>query len=367
MVSIKRLALRRLVGPLGAALLGGALWVSWAGAASPRFESLPSGQVTHTPTLDSQPDQVAASERVAGIYPALPPPGQMPTVLQGTRYVTVFSTEEAARQHSKGGFPRAIGAPVRTIPGVDKKPPPPSCFTAADQYHLKTEPQPWPDYSQEQVGIHGAVRGSPAAQRYQGAHVRALHREHLVVDGPDKATLHMTDVWVDPSTLGVRLIGKAKLTLMQLAVGPSDVRVFAARDPSGDMVHFVVQVPRPDQQSMGYWGRSVTAMVGSSAISSDCGHARMALPTVPGVGERATVQADVLLPSLHERLGPAAAGKGGATAIGTASPRAMGGPKEIRLRTLLVHLSVSQTASDPAPVISVSFGWRGREKRVQTY
>ncbi len=367
MVSLKRLALRRLVGPLGAALLGGALWASWAGAASPRFESLPSGQVTHTPTLDSQPDQVAASERVAGIYPALPPPGQMLTVLQGTRYVTVFSTEEAARQHSKGGFARAVRAAVGTIPGVDKKLPPPSCFTAADQYHLKTDPQPWPAYSQEQVGIHGAVRGSPAAQRYQGAHVRAVHREHLVIDGPDKVTLHMTDVWVDPSTLGVRFIGKAKLTLVQLAVGPGDVKVFSARDPSGDEVHFVVQVPRSDPQSPVYWGRHLTARVGNKELSSDCGRVRIGLPTVPGVGERATVQVDVRLPSLHERSGPAVAGKGGATAIGTASPRAMAGPKEIRLRTLLVHLSVSQTASDPAPVISVSFGWRGREKRVETY
>jgi hypothetical protein len=236
MTSSRRSALRWVTGPLAAALSGGALWVSLAVAASPSFESLPSGRVTQTPTVDHQPDQLAANEKVAGIYPALPPPGQMPTILEGTRYLTVFGTEKEAEQHSQGGLARAMSAAVGSLPGVEPKPPPLSCFTVADQYHLKADPQPWPDYSQAQVSIHGAVRGSPAAQRYQGANVRALHREQLVVDGPDKATLHMTDAWIDPSTLGVRLIGQAKLTLVQLALGPGEVKVFAARDPSGEAV-----------------------------------------------------------------------------------------------------------------------------------
>ncbi|MBW2455630.1 MAG: hypothetical protein JRI68_14015 [Deltaproteobacteria bacterium] len=347
--------------------LGGALWVSFAGAASPAFQSLPLGQVSRTPTLDKQPEQVRANEKVTGFYPALPPAGQMAHAIEGTRYVTVFSTEEAARQHSQGGLSRAMGAALAKLPGVEKEPPPLSCFVAADQYHLKTDPQPWPSHAQEQVGVHGAVRGSPAAKQFHGTDVRALHREQLVRDGPDRASLHMTDVWLDPTTLGVRLIGKTKLTLAQLAAGPAGVTVFAARHGDGEAVHFVVQVPRPDEPAFGYWGRHLMASIGNQSSSSDCGHVRLELPAVPGVGERAMVQVDVALSSPEAPMEPDAGGTGGTVGTPTFGPSVMGGLKELRVRTLLVHLSVSQTATDPEPVVSVSFGWLGREKIMQTY
>ncbi len=349
-----------------AVFLGGALWASFAAAAAPVFSSLPVGQISRTPSLSGQPEQVPAGEKVTGFHPALPPAGQMAHAIEGTRYITVFSTEEAARQHSQGGLSRAMAAAVGKIPGVDKEPPPLSCFVAADQYHLKADPQPWPTHVQEQLGIHGAVRGSPAAKQFQGATVRALHQERLERDGPDRATLHMTDVWLDPTTLGVRLVGKTKLTLAQVAAGPAGVKVFAARNDDGEALHFVVQVPRPDGQGSGYWGRHLMASVGNQSTSSDCGHVRLELPTMVGVGERARVQVEIALSSPEPVHGPAA---GGAAAAGTAtaSPMAPGGGKEIRLRTLLVHLGVSQTATDSEPVVTVSFGWLGRQRVIQMY
>jgi len=348
-------------GALG--LLGGGL----AGAAAPSFSSLPIGEVSRTPSVDGQPEQVAANEKVPGFYPALPPANQMGHVVEGTRYVTVYGTEEAARQHSQGGFSRAMGAALGKVPGLDKEPPPRFCFVAADQYHLKGDPQPWPNHTQEQVGIHGAVRGSPAAKQFHGAEVRALHREQMVMDGPDRATLHMSDVWLDPTTLGVRLIGNSKLTMAKLAAGPSGVTVFGARNRDGETVHFVVHVPRKDEQAFGYWGRHLMAMMGNQSTSSDCGHLRLELPAIPGVGERATVQIEIELSSPDDRQDRDAGGVGGAVGTPTFMPSPMASMKEVRVRTLLVHLSVSQTASDTEPVVSVSFGWLGREKRMQSY
>jgi hypothetical protein len=37
--------------------------------------------------------------------------------------------------------------------------------------------------------------------------------------------------------------------------------------------------------------------------------------------------------------------------------------REARIRDLAVHLSVSKTSLDREPVVAVSFGWAGRERR----
>jgi hypothetical protein len=43
---------------------------------------------------------------------------------------------------------------------------------------------------------------------------------------------------------------------------------------------------------------------------------------------------------------------------------AAGPVREIRIRSLAVHLSVSQLSADRQPVYSVSFGWQGKPRAV---
>jgi hypothetical protein len=77
---------------------------------------------------------------------------------------------------------------------------------------------------------------------------------------------------------------------------------------------------------------------------SDCGHARVRLDA-DGGGSAATIQVEVVMRPAKDEV------EHSATVA-----------REIRVRSLAVHLSVSQTSSDREPVLSVSFGWLGRPR-----
>lgn len=330
-----------------AALLGTA---AAASARVPRFTALPVGPLERPPAQSLAPGSVSAKEHVKGIVLALQPVAEYAP--GPPKYAQIFSSQRDAKEFRGRGF---------TAPGQKNV-----CFDVMQAFEGGSAGD-WPPANTKHptVMLKSAV---PAAARSRGFHmggVTAVHREELVMAGGHSKLL-VTDAWIDPQTLGVRLIGSHTLPLRRVATGPGNVAVYAFRD--GHDVHFIVTPPEPpkmarDKQglvagvkgmlhlpssSIGMASMFVSRMTRQLTVSgsdgnmgsSDCGHLRVRLSATPGHGEAATVLARVALPPL-----------------GSDDPKT----REVRLRSLAIQLSISQTPSESTPALSVSFGWAGRE------
>jgi hypothetical protein len=337
------------------------------------YRDLPVVELGKMPAADSVPLEIGPREKVDGVYPTLPPPQQHNYGIKGMRYLNVFSNEKAAKEFALNGWSGNLQQ-VEAQPG--KAPPPSPCFTIAEQYHLQGDERDWPMQFEEAPSMQGVEKNSPAAQQYVGypnaVGVRAVRMEQLVLEESGKASLATTEVWVDPATAGVRLIGRQTIALVPVARGPAGVRVFAARDKEGGAIHYVLHVPRNNDPSTMHFGRSHVVMRPMGSGSSDCGHSRVTLRAAPGSGDQATVQMELLLPPTDEEKAQLAAAEAAAQSpnpilgvLGTSD--SMPPIKEIRTRSLLVHLGASRSATDEALVPTVSFGWNGRERRMQIF
>ena len=332
-----------------------------ASGAAPRVGSLPRGTITPSPVLGERPRAIAATEKVDGIHPALPPDAQASKYPKGARYITVYGTAADAAEHEKHGF-------VNQDASGNAK----ACFTVADYWHMQNGATEWPMQQGSRASMHSALPGSEAAKQYnQQIGPQALHVERLMVDPNGSASMRFTDAWLDTSTLGARLIREANLPLAKVAKGPSGVTVFAARDTAQDAIHFVVHTPRSERDASAIGTRHFMVMRGGQMGNSDCGFARISLRNAPGAGESGAVQIEVVLPGdKAEAQEPERPIKRAALAALLGKPFAPSKPptpREIRVRTLMVHMSVSQGASGKEPVASVSFGWQGRERRMQVF
>ena len=342
-------------------LLGRAL------AAGTTFERLPQGLLSTLPNGDTRPDEIPGREKVAGIYPAVPPDQYANYGIKGTRYVSLFTNEAEAEQYGAGNLGSALSAAVAGLVEAARPQelrPGPACFVVADQWQMQRGSDEWPLAFERQPSIQGVEKGSPAAQQFPDVGVQAVHLESLSVEGT-KATLQMRDAWIDPGTSGVRLVAESKMPLQLVAEGPPGVKVFAAREDGNNVVHFVVQVLRADERSSMYVGNHMMLFRGGESGHSDCGHARISLQSAPASGDRGWVQLDLVLPADEEEP-PAVEADAGDPSSPLGGYGAMV-VKEVRIRTLQVHLAVSQASSDATPVVSVGFGWQGRERRMETY
>lgn len=335
---------------LAVALASGA---TVASARAVRFARLPVAHLDAPPAGSLVPGSIAGTEHAKGIVAVRSPvssydPGP-------ARYVELYSSAKDAKEYRSRG-----------LPGPDSKD---VCFAVMQTFGFHQDHPAWPTA----VSAHPTVMletAVPAAARAAGMHmggVTAVHREELVTSGAS-AKLSVTDAWVDPRTLGVRLLGSHTLPLARVAVGPGHVAVYAFRD--GHTVQFVVTAPEMPQpraadhglvagmQAMlgdtpGVKVNAMPAFVGSMTRqlissgssgdmgSSDCGHIRVRLDVTPGHGDAASVSAQVALPPLEPDPG---------------------GNPEVRLRPLAIQLSASQTPSESIPTCSVSFGWAGPER-----
>ena len=178
----------------------------------------------------------------------------------------------------------------------------------------------------------------------------------------------MVDGWLDARTGGVRLVKRWSMPLAAVADGPSGMKVWAARQ--GGKVHFVVAAPSTNAMSerskafVSGMTRSLQLQKGQTFGHSDCGHQRFTLGAKTAGGESATVRADVVISIENpqdEEKGSGSLGKV-FDVIGVRREAAVPALGEIRTRSLNVYASVSQTASDPHPVPSVSFGWSGKPR-----
>jgi hypothetical protein len=79
--------------------------------------------------------------------------------------------------------------------------------------------------------------------------------------------------------------------------------------------------------------------------ASGCTHLRVPLRVERGGAESVSILAAAELPPLER-----------------GDARAAKAPAEVRMRPLRIHASVSWTSRDPAPVMTLSFGWEARAR-----
>lgn len=358
---------------LALVILGGAASRAPAAHADTiKFASLPTGQVTQHPVGEA-PKAIAAAEKVPGFIVARPP--SEPRTGGKFDFVMMFSSAKAAKDFSTGnGFgmtdethdvcfsERAVdldidesGGPAEWSPSLEPG------------VHMAPHFLPVP---RSKTGKATSFRDMP--RKFE---VTAVHQERFVDLGGGKAQLEMQDAWVDPSTRGARPIGaKATLTLAKVADAPGGLVIYAARERTH--VQFVVhRAPSPErdpsagptsfaerrQQEMSRMPILIEASSGMHDAST-CGFARIPLHAEHGVGEMARIDTQVVsvMPpedQPEKKESPLQALLGNDAAQDLNQP-------ELHVRPMSINLSTSWTTRDKEPVISITFGWAGRDKKM---
>jgi hypothetical protein len=351
-----------------AATLGGAPAPAHAGVAD--YNALPKGHMPKQPASSSRPASIPANEKVDGVFVSLGPKEQREReAANGFVQVHVFSNEQRAKDFTSGKFRSSNDEPPRV------------CMTSSQFGGMQTDVESdWPGMSMTELSFTSSRRKQDKERSFGGmGGVTAVHQERLAADGSGKATLEFVDAWIDPETLGARQIARGSMPLVRVASGPSGLEVYGARDDG--IVHFVVRAGNVPEEAkvdgstsfmQSIARRLMAQMPGAfSSGSSECGHLRVSLEAGARAAQMATVQATALFPPLEkpkddeDDAANAAPSSGpGAVKMNNAM-RAMRAFRAVRKRQLLVNLSASQTTSDPQPLLSVSFGWAGKEDEQQ--
>jgi len=205
--------------------------------------------------------------------------------------------------------------------------------------------------------------------------VTAVHQERFVDLGGGKAQLEMVDAWVDATTKGARQIAKGTLELKKVSDAPGGFAIYAARERTH--VQLVVRRVKDD-------GKDATGTTGSVAEmrrarmmrmplmieassgshdASSCGFARVALHAEQGVGEMAKLETSVVtvVPAEEQpekKESPLQALLGGGDNMQDLSQ------PELHMRPISINMSTSWTSHDKDPVVSITLGWSGRDKKM---
>ena len=292
------------------------------------LSTLPAGKLTRVPTT-KKPYAIGAHERVAGIF--LVRPAQMgATMVTGSR-------DEVDRLIGKG-------KPVEEGEEDHSRD---FCFSESRERRGMSPDEPlakdWDPTMQPFLGLYS-----------ENEHVVApIHLERVVEEGDGKATLQVTDAWVDATTRGARLINKAKVAMQLVATAPGGIHVYAARDEG--RVQFILVEPRNTTRT---WQGIV--QVGMQGMSqSSCRHARATLTAERGSADTTTfIVTAELPPTESDKAAPDS---------GENEPNPAVEVARIRTRPLHVHASVSWTTQEKEPVVAVSMGWEARDRSNDTF
>ena len=315
----------------------------------PKFSALARGAVPMPPQKVG-PAALSPRESVPGFFVVSPEwPAQVPAI---HRHVSVTTDAKIAEQ-VRGNTPKKFKRP---LPSVDASG---ACMAESDGMANMKATRGADDFGEDQESSWNAsfqdqARAFPKQKDNPRSGVAAVHSERLV-DQNGALSLESVDVWVDPSTRGVRLIGKATLPLTPVGTTVGGIKIYAGREERADgkkLVQFVILNPKEDPESPSPGAMWATLQDGES-VHTNCGHLRVALPASETGGDHAIVQTDVRLPD-----------KGSDTPDATRKAKGEDGTteKEVRRRPMQIQLSVSRTSRDKEPVISVSYGWAGREQ-----
>ncbi len=372
--------MKTLAKTIALSLLGAAALVApSASAETVKYASLPTGTVTQHPVGEG-PKNIAATEKAPGFFLAKPPPEQ--TMNGRMAYVMLFSKEKDAKDFTAG---KGFGF---MSPGEDAND---VCFSERAVDIDIDEPGGPAEWSPSlETGVHltphfmpmpprAAKGGKPVRMNDMPRkfEVTAMHQERFVDLGAGKAQLEMMDAWVDPATRGVRPIGKATLALQKVADAPGGFAIYAAKERTHVqlVVRRVKEADKDDgggstsrsiaQMRMMQMRRMPLMIEGSSGArdASSCGFARVALHAEQGVGEMAKLETSVVTtmpaeeqPEKKESPLQALLGVGDSTQDLT--------QPELHMRPISINMSTSWTSRDKEPVVSITFGWAGRDKKM---
>lgn len=310
------------------------------------YRALPEATIGSVPKRAGRPEAIAAGH-VTGIF-LVPPPRNEFSDMNGLSQAYLFSSQtQAEEMWGKGIFARVMHTAPKPSQG---------CFLVHEYYNTEQHDYvAWQPRFQKMGVIQGARAGTKAAQLYSYyTGTQAVRYETLAL-GDGAATLTAVEAWADAVTQGMKPIRTRTASFKKVAEVPGGVTIFAARDPDGEQIHFLVQRALEER---GPVSNSWTLQAGNENGSADCGHAHLSLRAVPGMGDTASVRMDLPLavtPIEDENT--------------KANPPAPGQPRmnEVRMRALKIHLSLSRAAGDEAPLPSVSWGWDAAEQRTQAF
>ena len=376
---------------LGAAPVACALLALAPGAHAgevPGYGALAAGHVSRLPTAKI-PASIAAREKVPGFFPVRQKFSS--DVPVSARHITIATEQkqaDAIREGSGSGNELEVGA----------------CMSEQQQSGHSEDDDVDVEAHEWTMGQMREVNLWPKSKDNEQGGVSAVHSEK-VVETNGQVSLESVDAWVDPVTLGARLIGRASLPLTPVGSAVGGVKVYAARDERGPGARFVqFVVVRPATASS---ARSGTMMAirqdGANAYGNGCGHLRITLvvgatnhdsalviapveiastvvaappPEAPmaaldddehGADDRDDLAEKKAKPGMKKRRfprpKPSSPSANAAADEGAMNPMV---ERESRNRDMQIHLSVSQSAREKEPLLAVSFGWAGRESVIRT-
>ena len=333
-----------------------------ASAETPSYKSIPQTKLPAVPDRVAAPDRIAATEKVDGVFVARPPDEQRRRNLANQyKVVNVYGTDKEAKDFAATGRETRPDDPASRacIASGGSS----SYSSRATVYVSVPTPAPKPVKNQQaQIGLValGAGRSKPR-------NVTQVRVERFVPGQGGPPRLVITDAWVDADTGGARLIGKSEVPLGRVgtSAGPGGLEIYGARDDKNVLLVVRSTQRAPDKDLPPFMLAGATRLTAQTpagtSSTADCGHLRMSLGVEPGGGQMATIFGNAMLPPVpdddeapidsskedddHDVVQPANAKM-----------------RDLRTRPFAAALSVSQTKSEKEPIVSVAFGWSGKDQ-----
>ena len=350
------------------------------------FATLPVAPAFAKVDPPTPPEKILASEHTDGIFPALLPEAQRKaSELQGYRQVQVFGTEREALAYATDGTLTSSVALHDTATRT--------CLTSGGtllphlSLYFRTKPYVTPKPSAEAIARLVRLHRWPPppvkpSKEVPKDSVELIHVERLTRVG-DAATLETTEAFIDLQTMGTRFVSKSSTHLVKVATGPNSLGVYAARDDKGASQFLVTNPELPptaaeeDRQAQverlqATANRLVAQMPSGVTAETGCGYLRFALSAKPGSGQMATVLATAFLPAGSDPDDGGAPDESSFESEDMSEEQIKLVREELhrenrsqRARTVAVNLSFSQMETEPAPLLSVTFGWVGKDQQLR--
>jgi hypothetical protein len=352
------------------------------------FQNLPVAPKMAKTTTPPAPEKIAAGERTDGIFPAiLPEARRKATEQEGYRYVQVFATEKEASAYATDG---TMTSNTSKEPSATR-----TCLTSGGtlsqhlSLYFRTKPYVAPKPSPQTIAmLQRQHRWPPPPQKVSKLPpkdtVQLIHMERLT-QAADGATLETTEAFIDLQTMGTHAVSKTSTKLVKVATGPNSLGVYAAREEGekGGSQFLVTNPELPptaseeDRQAQistltSTANRLVAQMPSGVSSETGCGYVRFTLSAKPGSGQMATVLATAFLPPGTD------VDDGGQEDTSRfeqedMSEEQLKAVREMvhrdnrtqRARTVAVNLSFSQLQSEASPLLSVTFGWAGKDQQLR--
>jgi hypothetical protein len=312
-----------------------------AWAAPVDYGSLPEGSVGAAPKLADAPKSVPWRGAVPGFFLASDAGPRHKSTKRAYALFRLSANKADADRMKEGAQPREDISELT------------SCFETLPVSSLENAS------GREWAGV-GESAASMTLQKQDTANSTGIYAAHVErwVESAEGVALETSDAWIDLQTRGVRVYRNSRLPLVKVAEPYAGVTVYAGRTERA--VEFVVRIHPKDNEQGGQLvaelGPSVVIAKDNEATNNSCGFARIGLDGDPGEGHAATVSTDV---PIAFDLGDA--GK----SAPTPGPEATNPPmREITLRALTFSFSVSRLSADLQPVVAMSYGFAGEERRL---